>query len=312
MSRREFEDLADREIRSVLAELKAGLSDLARQAAEPIPQVPLDPSQPQGAQTYNRMLGVRRRQALEAALGQLEQEIQARAGEAFEVAGAEAAAQAAEASGGEGLPGVGINARAVATAQAAAAAEVRNVTEAVRAKLNAAVTKAVAGRSSAAELASELGAAFDVPQPAHRIERIIRTEMAGIWMANQAEVDELLADTGPDLIKRWVTVGGSRGDGRNRDSHLELHGQERELDEPFHVGGGPKPGKAGGATASTAPDDGIGTPAKAPLDAGLPAGERINCRCRFVRVHRSEAKQPYIRKRRNPSRAGAADDLTTG
>lgn len=312
MSRREFEDLADRELRAVLAELRAGLKDLAREAAKPFPEVPLDPSQPEGAQTFNRMLGVRRKQALEAALAKLEAELGARAGEAFDVAAAEAGEQAAAASEGEGLPGVGINVRAVATAQASAAAEVRNVTDAIRADLNAAITKAMAGRSTAAELAAELAAAFDVPQPAHRIERIMRTELAGIWMANQAEVDELLADTGPDLIKRWVTVGGNRGDGRNRDSHLALHGQERELDEPFHVGGGPKPGKAGGATASTAPGDGIGTPAKAPLDAGLPAGERINCRCRFVRVPRSEAKQPYIRKRRNPSRAGAADDLATG
>jgi len=312
VARRDFETLANREIKAVLAELKAGLRELARTAAAPIPEIPLDPADPRGPSTYDRMIGVRRKQALERAIGDLELEITSRTGEAFELAGSSAAQEAAAASGGEGLPGVGINVRAVATAQASAAAEVRGVMDGARERLNTAVTRAVAGRTTAAQFAEELGDAFDVPQPAHRIERIVRTEMGGIWMANQAEVDELLADTGPDLIRRWVTVGGKRGDGRNRDSHTALHGQERELDEPFNVGGGPKPGWAGGATASTEPGSPIGQEAKAPLAANLLAGERINCRCRFVRIPRSEAVQPYIRKRRNPSRAGAPDDLATG
>lgn len=267
MPRADFDRLADREIRAVLGELKAGLRDLALKGGKAIPAEPTG----DGTRTeFDRMVAVRRRAALEEEIGRLEDEIVRRIGEATEAAGQAAAQEAASASAGDGLPGVGINSRAVAAAQASAASEVRGVLDSARVRLNTAITKGISGRLSATELSAEIAASFDVPQPAARIEKILRTELGGIYMAQQAEVDELLADTGPDLIRRWVHVGGKAGIGENdRPNHLAVHNQERELDQPFDL--------AGGADHTTPPGGGTYHP-KAPLDASLPPEERINCR----------------------------------
>lgn len=292
MSRQDFEAEASRRIAAVLRELRVGLRELATEAGAPIPTVEVEDPPPgeKPRTSYSRTVALRRKQALEAGIDRLEREIAERAGEVLRDVGKAATLEAAGASGAVGQPGVGIQATAVATAIESAGAEVRNVTDAIRREIGAAVTRAVSGRLTAEEYANALRSAFDGKAPAYRIERILRTETSGVWMAQQAAVDETLAETGPDLVKRWETVGGSRGDGRNRDSHLLIHGQERELDEPFSVGGG--------ATDATPPGSGVGEQAMSPLAANLSAGERINCRCRYVRVPRSEARQPYIAKSR--------------
>lgn len=290
MARREFDRDVGRQIDLVVRELKAGLRELQADAARPIESIEVEDPEPGKARTtYSRTVALRRKQALERALDDLEGRVSKEAERLVREAGQLASEEAAGASGVGGAPGVGIQKAAVATAITSAGAEVRNVTDAIRREIGAVVTRAVTGRLTAEEYVAALGEAFDVAQPTHRIERILRTETSGVWMAQQAAVDAELAETGIDLIKRWEAVGGHRGDGRNRDSHRLIHGQERELDEPFNVGGG--------ATDAT-PPGGAGERAMAPLDAGLSAGERINCRCRYVRVPRSSARQPYIAKSR--------------
>lgn len=225
---------------------------------------------------------LRRKQAIEAELLRLEADLP----QALE----DAARKAAKALH-RGPADLGVDAGAISAAASNAAMEVRAVTDGLRAELNSAITRAFTGELDAAGLEQAIRDAFDGEVLEHRVERIIRTEVGEVFGRQQARVDQELAGMGADLIKRWVTAQ----DGRTRPSHAAIHGQERELDEPFSVGDG--------ATAST-PPGGPGFPADAPLDPGLPAGDRINCRCTVVRVPRSQARQAYIAKRQ-PERLAA-------
>lgn len=89
-----------------------------------------------------------------------------------------------------------------------------------------------------------------------REQRIARTEAGRAW--NTATLAAAEAMTGPDrpIVKQWVT----RHDPRVRETHDEVDGQIRLLDEPFTV---------------------AGVQMRHPGDPTAPAGLVVNCRCRL-------------------------------
>lgn len=88
-----------------------------------------------------------------------------------------------------------------------------------------------------------------------KAENIFRTEiMTAQNQATHLALEEA-KETFPDLMHVWFATG----DWRTRDSHLEAHGQEVPVDQPFFVGG----------------EYGM-----FPLDPALPLRERARCRCR--------------------------------
>lgn len=91
----------------------------------------------------------------------------------------------------------------------------------------------------------------------YKAERILRTElMTAENTAAELSIARAREDF-PDLKEAWM----STGDFRTRDSHLAVHGDVRDAQGSFLVGG---------------------WPARYPLDPGLPIFERANCRCRVV------------------------------
>jgi len=246
---------------------------------------------------FDEFSALRRKQAVEAEIARLEADLL----QATEEAARKAGGFANDRLGRSGVA-ISIDSSAISTASSDAAKMVRAVTQQMRADLNDAVTRAFTGELDRAGLDQAIRDAFDGDVLEHRVERIVRTEVGEVFGQQQARTDQRLASMGVDLIKRWVATGGKGGDGRTRQSHADIHGQERELDEPFNVGDG--------ATAAT-PPGGVGHPAAAPLDPTLPAEERIQCRCTVVRVPRSQAKQGYISKK-PPDRVEARAQATAG
>lgn len=86
--------------------------------------------------------------------------------------------------------------------------------------------------------------------------RIARTEGHRIQCTAAFDAQYAAKDAGADIVKQWDATL----DGRTRDTHRQLDGQIRELDEPFEVGG---------------------MTAMYPSDFGDPA-EDINCRCALL------------------------------
>jgi hypothetical protein len=93
----------------------------------------------------------------------------------------------------------------------------------------------------------------------HRAKRIARTETTGAMNAGHVAVLDDLADEGLAAGKEWVAVI----DADTRESHEELNGKHVGPHKDFHVGPS-------------------GSPAPYPGYFGLPAEERINCRCTIV------------------------------
>lgn len=85
---------------------------------------------------------------------------------------------------------------------------------------------------------------------------IARTEGHRIQCTAAFDAQYAAKDAGADIVKQW----DSTLDGKTRETHRQLDGQIRELDEPFEVGG---------------------MTAMYPSDFGDPA-EDINCRCALL------------------------------
>lgn len=93
-----------------------------------------------------------------------------------------------------------------------------------------------------------------------RAERIMRTELLRAFnLTTQAQLISSSQQI-PLLQKRWVATG----DSRTRKSHLDAHGQIRDVGKPFDVGG---------------------VEMMFPHDPSAPAKEVVNCRCREVAHH---------------------------
>ena len=87
--------------------------------------------------------------------------------------------------------------------------------------------------------------------PLNRTKIIIRTEGHRIQQTSTADAQQAAKDKGADVVKQW----DSTLDGKTRDSHRQVDGEIRELDEKFSNG------------------------LMYPGDPNGPAAEVINCRC---------------------------------
>lgn len=247
---------------------------------------------------FDTYTALTKKAALQQEMDRIERELQTRVGAGVErMAGA--AAETVRAQVGEEVP-VRVDSQAVAMAQRDAAAQVVDIAKSVRTQLNVAVVDALTGHSDRPAFDQAIRDAMGADVLEHRVERIARTELSRVYMGQQAANDQVLARTpGVDLIKRWVKSG--KGPGRSRPEHDAMHGQERELDDLFDMGGG--------ANAASPPGTGQYR-CMGPLDPSLPASMAIGCGCDVVRVPRSEARQPYITEARNGP-AVAAETVET-
>ena len=263
--------LSDRAASEVALELRAAKARLEALLSRSV-----------GLTDYQRLVIQQRRSAIERELDALASALRGRMGQIAEDGARGAAADVSD------LVGLrfGVDSGVVAFSQQTAADQVVAVTDAVRNALRRSVTRALAGGLSRSELDAEILKSFGGTETEARVERIARTELGRAYGQQGAAMNAEILSRGVDLIQRWTGIA----DARTREDHLAVFGQERELDEPFHVGEG--------ADASTPPDAGIGFECSAPLDPALPPEESINCRCRRVLVPRSEAVQPYIAKDR--------------
>lgn len=262
-----IEALTERQVAEALDALRDSLRTVERVLATP------EVGEAEGPTDYQRFLAVRKKRAIEDAIGDLERRLGTITSRGVLGAAADATAEsrALATSAGASGPAVAIDPHVVAYAQATAADEVVAVTDQMRTALRRAVTKSLAGGYTRSEFEGEIRRILGDEGSRARVERIVRTEIGRAHEQTKAAHDEVLDDLGLDLVKRWITTGGQVGDGRTRPDHAAIHGQERELDEPFHVGGG--------ATAGTAPHD---APAGAeacngPLDPVLSPEQAIQC-----------------------------------
>ncbi len=95
---------------------------------------------------------------------------------------------------------------------------------------------------------------------AARAEAILRTETTRIYNLASHSQQLATAEQVPELRKRWLATPG----GRTRQTHLNAHGQEQPVSQPFQVGN----------SQLMFPGDPRGTPE-----------ETINCRCVIVTIH---------------------------
>lgn len=279
MRRDDLSDIETREVRKALR--------LLRDAEVKVARV-LDSRKRGAPRGFDNLVALQRKQAIDREIDSLEAELNARARKTASTV-TNAIAPAGRATPILGLT-VGINTRAIVRASQSAAAEVRGVTNAVRADVNKAILRALTGELEGPALDQEIRRAFRKPVTDARVARILRTEIGEIFTQQQAERHVQMASAGIDMVKVWVHKHGGRrmyaGNGRPlfREDHVLIHGQERELLEEFDVGGG--------ATAATPPGGGMYR-ANAPLDPGLPPEQRIHCGCETIEIPRAKAKQAY-------------------
>ena len=257
---------------------------------------------PAAPSQYDRFLAQQKEQAILSAMRVLGRDVGIYSDERLGIASAKGVKDAANrvAALGLGEPIIGVDPRTLEFVQDFAGVQIRGVLYGVRTKVNSAMQRAIAGALDLRNLQREVRDAFGGDVTAARIERIVRTETVRAYSQAQAAADEQLVDRDVDLdiVKVWR----SSKDTRTRPSHRAIDGQERELWQPFHVGGG--------ASASTARDDGTGFEANGPADPSLPAEESIQCRCTVIYVPREKAKQPYIAKDRDAAKAAKTASLS--
>lgn len=105
--------------------------------------------------------------------------------------------------------------------------------------------------------------------PKNRAATIARTEAHRIQNKASMDACQKAKDKGADVVKQW----DASLDGKTRDSHRELNGQIRELDEPFEVNG---------------------MTAMQPGDFNDPA-EDCNCRCALLQRARWALENDYTK-----------------
>lgn len=114
------------------------------------------------------------------------------------------------------------------------------------------ITRGIASSRPYAEIARNLSNAAEIPK--NRAKLITRTEGHRVQSTSNYNACVDAKKKGADVVKQWSAAL----DGRTRDSHRELDGQIKEIDEPFEYGN---------------------KTAMYPGDFGDPA-EDCNCRCR--------------------------------
>lgn len=113
------------------------------------------------------------------------------------------------------------------------------------------ISRGVSTNQSYSEIARNISGYADISR--NNAMRIARTEAHRIQCTATSDVQYKAKEKGADVVKQW----SSALDGATRDSHRQLDGQIREIDEPFEVNG-----------MSVMKPGGFGDPA-----------EDCNCRC---------------------------------
>ena len=242
---------------------------------------------------YDRALVLHKRAAIDRAIADVSAQVRSDVLGSVDAAARLSAIDLREASGSP----IRVDPNVLAYAQATAGDRVIEWTDRFASKLRGLTTQVFAGGLTHREYVQSIRRAMGPHGAEHAVDRIVRTELNRAYQQQRAAGDGQLEATGADLVRVWV----SQLDLRVRDSHAAIHGQERELGDPFSVGGG---------ATSTTPPSGPGHRCNGPLDPSLPAEEAVNCRCDVLYVPRSEARQPYIRRALAASvRHGRIDEL---
>lgn len=267
----DLEEESARRLLRILRDARARLMDALADGADRIgDKAPTE---------YDAVFAMRKKRAIEDAIADIRRQtgnaLADTVGRASELAGIDLAEAA-------GFP-IRVDPRVVAYAQATAGDRVIEWTNGFASKLRALTTDAAAGGLTYGEYVAGIRRTMGPAGAEHAVERIVRTELNRAYQQQRAAGDEVLASDGADLIRVWV----SQLDIRVRDSHEAVHGQERELSDPFNVGRG--------ATDET-PPHGVGFQCNGPLDPVLPPEEAISCRCDVLYVPRAEATKRYIKK----------------
>ena len=92
------------------------------------------------------------------------------------------------------------------------------------------LTRGIASNMSYAQMTQNIMLLTNAPKK--RAKTIVRTEAHRIQQASQEDVRQAAKAKGADVVKQWDATL----DGKTRDSHAQLDGQIREVDEPFTIG----------------------------------------------------------------------------
>ena len=144
--------------------------------------------------------------------------------------------------------------------------------DALKKSITREVSRGIANGSSWSDVAKHIANGMNNPfnQMINNTMRIARTEGHRINQAAQLDAQIEAKERGADIVKQWCATL----DGATRETHQELDGQIREIDEPFEV---------------------EGMEAMYPGDFGDPA-EDINCRCTLLERARWALGQSELEK----------------
>lgn len=129
------------------------------------------------------------------------------------------------------------------------------------------ISRGIASASMYSEISRNIAGYCGISK--NKTMRIARTESHRIQCKATADAQRKAKEKGADVVKQW----DASLDGKTRDTHRELDGQIRELDEPFEV---------------------QGMTAMQPGDFGDPA-EDCNCRCALLQRARWALGNDYTK-----------------
>lgn len=98
-------------------------------------------------------------------------------------------------------------------------------------KISGEISRGISTGATYTEMARNIASYARIPK--NRAMTIARTEAHRIQCAATANAQWKAKEKGADVVKQW----DSALDGKTRDTHRQLDGQIRELDEPFEVAG---------------------------------------------------------------------------
>jgi hypothetical protein len=138
-------------------------------------------------------------------------------------------------------PVIGVSRQVAEVAASFSASLIKDLTTEAQAAIDGVLQRAAIGGLTVQDAIKQIGANLDdskiFKSIAARAETIFRTEVLRVQsIATQARMQanrEAMRKAGWALGKRWLATP----DKRVRLSHLAVMGQEREVDEPFKVGG---------------------------------------------------------------------------
>ena len=134
-------------------------------------------------------------------------------------------------------------------------------------KIAGEISRGISSGAMYSEIARNIASWGRIPK--NNAMRIARTEAHRIQIQATADAQWKAKENGADVVKQWDAAL----DGKTRDSHRELDGQIRELDEAFEVNG---------------------HIAMFPGDFGVPE-EDINCRCALLQRARWALGNDYTK-----------------